>query len=158
MTKPRKAKPEVQSETAATKGGSIDDSQKAGATSPIAAEPEPALKRSPQTATLVAISIPPDAPKFIVGAVPEAEEGQAVQAAPPSAEAVKPETKIAILVGLLRKPAGATVQAMMAATGWQAHSVRGAMSGAVKKGLGHSVTSEKTEAGRIYRIADEPAA
>lgn len=40
----------------------------------------------------------------------------------------------------------------MAATGWQAHLVRGAMSGAIKKGLGLAITSDKTEAGRIYRI------
>lgn len=62
-----------------------------------------------------------------------------------------PKGKIAILVEQLRQPEGATVQAMMEATGWQAHSVRGALSGTIKKGLGIGVTSEKTEAGRIYR-------
>ena len=44
---------------------------------------------------------------------------------------------------------------MMAATGWQAHSVRGAISGAIKKKLGLDVRSEKTEGGRVYRIAAE---
>ena len=63
--------------------------------------------------------------------------------------------KIATLLGLLRQPDGTTVEAMMAATGWQAHSVRGAMSGAIKKNLGLAVTSQKTEAGRIYRIPAE---
>jgi hypothetical protein len=66
--------------------------------------------------------------------------------------------KIAVLIGLLRQDGGANIEAMMAATGWQAHSVRGAISGAVKKKLGLTVLSEKTEAGRLYRIAPERAA
>ena len=47
----------------------------------------------------------------------------------------------------------------MAATGWQPHSVRGAMSGALKKKLGLSILSHKTDAGRTYRISEdaEPA-
>ena len=53
---------------------------------------------------------------------------------------------------MLAKPAGATIEAIMTATGWQAHSVRGALSGAIKKDRGLTVLSEKTEAGRTYRI------
>jgi hypothetical protein len=45
----------------------------------------------------------------------------------------------------------------MAATGWQAHSVRGAMSGALKKKLGLIIESEKAAAGRVYRIVDSRA-
>ena len=60
-----------------------------------------------------------------------------------------------MLVTLLRDEAGATVEAMSAATGWQAHSVRGAIAGALKKRLGFTVTSEKTETGRFYRIVGE---
>jgi len=72
--------------------------------------------------------------------------------APPAAEG-----RIATLVRLLEQPNGATIEAMMAATGWQAHSVRGAISGSIKKKLGHAVASEKTDAGRTYRIvAGEP--
>lgn len=70
----------------------------------------------------------------------------------------KPHGKIATLVDLLRKPDGASIEAMMAATGWQAHSVRGAISGSIKKGLGLTVISEKTDAGRRYRIAPEVGA
>jgi hypothetical protein len=69
--------------------------------------------------------------------------------------AAKPKTpkgKIAALVDLLNQADGTTIEAMMAATGWQAHSVRGAISGAIKKKLGLPVLSEKTEAGRSYRI------
>jgi hypothetical protein len=61
--------------------------------------------------------------------------------------------KLAQLVEMLKGSEGATVEAMSAATGWQAHSVRGAMSGALKKKAGHNIVSAKTEAGRIYRIA-----
>ncbi len=59
------------------------------------------------------------------------EEGPGAPAAPDP----KPKGKIAALVDLLRQPRG-HIEAMMAATGWQAHSVRGAMSGAIKKRLG----------------------
>ncbi len=69
-----------------------------------------------------------------------------------------PKGKIAILIGLLNQPEGATIAAMMEATGWQAHSVRGAISGSIKKALGIAVVSEKTDAGRTYRIVLEAAA
>ena len=63
-------------------------------------------------------------------------------------------TKQAILIELLKRPKGATIGQMAAKTGWQAHSVRGAISGALKKKLGLVVTSELTEGrGRVYRIA-----
>jgi hypothetical protein len=83
-----------------------------------------------------------------------------VPEAPEESVAPTPQRKgkIAGLVELLRQPGGTTVEAMMEATGWQAHSVRGAMSGAIKKGLGLAVISEKTEAGRIYRLEMETAA
>jgi len=70
----------------------------------------------------------------------------------PQAALPAPKGKIATLVALLRRPEGATVETMITATGWQAHSVRGAMSGAIKKNLGLTVLSEKTEGGRVYRI------
>jgi hypothetical protein len=63
-----------------------------------------------------------------------------------------PKGKIGAVVALLRRPEGATLADMMAATEWQAHSVRGALSGAIKKGLGLEVVSEKSQDGRRYRI------
>ena len=73
-------------------------------------------------------------------------------AATPSAGA-RPDTKLAKVIGLLRRSKGASIEEMMKATGWQAHSVRGVISGALKKKLGLTVSSEKTEAGeRRYRI------
>ena len=62
-------------------------------------------------------------------------------------------TKQAILIEMLRRPKGATIEQMTAKTGWQAHSVRGAISGTLKKKLHLAVTSEKVEgSGRVYRI------
>jgi hypothetical protein len=65
-----------------------------------------------------------------------------------------PKGKIGSLVALLCRPEGAGLQEMQDATGWQAHSVRGAIAGSVKKKLGLTVTSEKTAAGRVYRIVE----
>jgi Protein of unknown function (DUF3489) len=63
-------------------------------------------------------------------------------------------TKQAMLIGMLRRSEGATIAEIMAATGWQAHTVRGAIAGALKRRLGLEVTSDKVEGrGRVYRIA-----
>ncbi len=64
-------------------------------------------------------------------------------------------TKQATLIEMLRRPNGATIEQMTAKTGWQAHSVRGAISGTLKKKLGLAVTSETVGGrGRVYRIAE----
>ena len=77
-------------------------------------------------------------------------------AAPPgSSPAVRPGTKQALLIDLLRRDGGATIGEIVEAIGWQPHSVRGAISGAVKKKLGLIVASETVDGrGRIYRIAE----
>ena len=63
-------------------------------------------------------------------------------------------TKSAAITALLRRDAGATLAELTAASGWQAHSVRGFLSGSLKKKLGYAVTSERSEDGaRRYRIA-----
>jgi len=79
--------------------------------------------------------------------------------APRSAKAAPTKGKLADLIALLRRPEGARIDEMMTATGWQAHSVRGAMSGALKKKLGLAILSEKKDGERVYRIAaQEPGA
>ena len=63
-------------------------------------------------------------------------------------------TKQSLMIELLKRPGGATLTEIVEATGWQAHTVRGAMAGALKKKLGLTITSEKDETkGRVYRIA-----
>ncbi len=55
-------------------------------------------------------------------------------------------------------PQGVSMQEIVAATGWQAHSARGAMSGALGKKLGLVVTSAKEDGrGRVYRISSDTA-
>ena len=73
----------------------------------------------------------------------------------PPRPAVRPGTKQALLIDLLKRRNGATIDEAVEATGWQAHSVRGAISGALKKKLGLSVTSELSKKrGRVYRIVE----
>lgn len=68
-------------------------------------------------------------------------------------------SKLATLITTLRRPAGATIPDLMEATGWQAHSVRGAISGNLKKKLNLEVVSEVLDGrGRVYRIAGDGAA
>jgi hypothetical protein len=69
----------------------------------------------------------------------------------------RPDTKHSRIVALLRTPAGATIAAIMAATDWQEHSVRGFLAGVVRNKLGLNLTSEQTEKGRVYRINDGKA-
>jgi len=71
----------------------------------------------------------------------------------PKTRAPREGTKQATLIDMLRAPDGATIEEIMAATGWQSHTVRGAMAGALKKKLGLEVTSEKIEdRGRVYKL------
>lgn len=64
-----------------------------------------------------------------------------------------PGGKLGVIVGLMRRSEGATVVQMSEATDWLPHSVRGALAGAIKKKHKLTVTSVKTDLGRVYRIA-----
>ena len=66
--------------------------------------------------------------------------------------AVRDGTKAARVVALLREPSGATIKAIMAITGWQAHSVRGFISAQLTKKRGLRVQSFTRNAERVYRI------
>ena len=62
-------------------------------------------------------------------------------------------TKQELLIEMLRRPEGATVDQIADKTLWQRHTIRGVISGALKKKLGLDVTSEKSGTGeRVYRI------
>lgn len=75
----------------------------------------------------------------------------------PTPYAPREGTKLATLVAALRAPEGATITEIMAATGWQSHSIRGAMAGILKKKLGLTVTSAKIDGrGRVYALAALP--
>jgi hypothetical protein len=69
----------------------------------------------------------------------------------------RPGSKLAMLVGLLERDEGATVEEMAAALGWQQHTIRGVMSGALAKRFGLVVVSVLAEGrGRVYRIRTPP--
>jgi len=72
------------------------------------------------------------------------------------ARAARANTKQAKLIEMLRRAEGATVDEIVKALDWQAHTVRGAIAGALKKKLGLKVESEKSDAerGRVYRITE----
>jgi len=56
------------------------------------------------------------------------------------------------MIALLKRPSGATLNELMAETGWQAHSVRGFISGQLSKRLGFRIKSFKRDGERVYRI------
>ena len=71
----------------------------------------------------------------------------------------KEETKTGLILRLLRRKAGASLPELQERTGWQAHSVRGFLSGTVKRKLGLTVETEPdAKGGRRYRIAAVEAA
>lgn len=67
-------------------------------------------------------------------------------------KATRAPSKLATVIALLREGRGASIERLIKATGWQAHSVRGAISGSLKKKLGLKVESTPSDEGRVYRI------
>ena len=99
-------------------------------------------------AGLLAIGIKPVVVKTTTAIHENASEAPAPKLPKP-----RTGTKQAMLIGLLQASEGATMDEIVAATGWLAHSARGAMSGALGKKLGLIVTSEKDATrGRVYRL------
>lgn len=88
-------------------------------------------------------------------ALPGPPAGQGTVDRPPAQAATpKADSKLGAMTSALRQPGGATISDLTGATGWQKHSVRGAMSGSLKKKLKLEVTSDVVEGrGRVYRIA-----
>jgi len=80
------------------------------------------------------------------------------QETPPSVqpaddEAAKPDSKIARVIALLKRPEGATLEEMISATGWLPHTTRAALTGLKKKG--HTIVRTKRGGVTCYRITPE---
>jgi hypothetical protein len=99
----------------------------------------------------------------------KAKAAKAGKAAPAAKPTPRTGTKQAQMIELLKRPEGATVEQIAAATGWQHHTIRGAISGALKKKLGltdeatraREVGAHKTGAkgsSTVYRITGSPPA
>lgn len=143
------------------------------------AEPEPAADDAPAEAAIEADDQPLDAAgmlasdtlagecreillKYLSDLGLDAETAhaaaeRAVNALPPPVPATRTrtDTKQARMIDMLRRPQGATITELATTLGWQHHSVRGMIAAGLKKRMGLSVVSEKSEQGeRIYRIAN----
>ncbi len=79
------------------------------------------------------------------------KDGPSIGKAP---EPPRPPSRLDQLAELLSRESGASIAEMMEQTGWQQHSVRGAMAGALKK-RGLSITSDKVGGSRRYRATRE---
>ncbi len=73
--------------------------------------------------------------------------------AEPKTPRARDHSKQATVIGMLKRPEGATIPQIREATGWQAHTVRGTFAGAFKKKLGLNLISAKGDGDRVYRIA-----
>jgi Protein of unknown function (DUF3489) len=113
-----------------------DDEAPAGRTEPDAA---PTAAEAGAAGEGPAEAAEPDSAATPAAGHPEAAPGQPTGKPTPRAG-----TKQALMIDLLKRPEGATVEQIAAATGWLHHTIRGAISGALKKKLGLTVEATRT--------------
>jgi hypothetical protein len=94
-----------------------------------------------------------DAGLAAIGIEPEGWAAEPAPQEPCKKRTPRAGTKQSQLIAMLRAPEGATIDEIVAALAWAQHTIRGVMSGVLKKKLGLEITSEKIDGrGRVYRI------
>jgi hypothetical protein len=137
----------ITSEGMAAIGVGSDDDQTGDMTGPTEADSgatEADTGPTPADAGAEAVEAPAPTTKADGAATPAKRRAKAKAARPAKgAPAVKPTpragTKQGLMIDMLKRPEGATVEQIAAATGWQHHTIRGAISGVLKKKLGLTV-------------------
>ncbi|SDX72139.1 DUF3489 domain-containing protein [Roseicitreum antarcticum] len=108
-------------------------------------------------AGLLAIGIEPVVVEAVVAIRKDAAETSAPKLPAATQPKLRTGTKQAQIIAMLQRPEGATVAEMVEATAWLAHTVRGSISGALKKRLGLPIAAEKVEGrGTVYRLIVAP--
>ena len=115
---------------------------------------KPAAKRAPKPQRAKQATRPTAAKKAT--GVQRSEASPASKRRPPAEQPGSP-SKQSQLIALLRSPAGGTIAAMTALTGWQPHTVRGTISGVFRKKLKLNVACVSEDGGRVYRIIESAA-
>jgi hypothetical protein len=105
---------------------------------------KPAKKRAPKAAATKAVASP--------------SSPRAKTASTGSVKIDKKDSKQSRVVEMLQSPTGTTIVAVMEATGWQQHSVRGFFAGVVQKKLRLKLNSEKIDGNRVYRVVEPGSA
>jgi hypothetical protein len=112
-------------------------------------------------AGLAALGLEPEAASPTAAEFPASSEAATItrheETAPvmmgPKQRKTRDGTKQGAIIAMLQRSEGATLEELVATTGWQPHTVRGAMAGALKKKLGLTIASEKLETrGRVYKL------
>ena len=118
------------------------------------AQPEAAIPEATEPA--IAAPVAPHAPDVAPEAAPSTKRAARAKKAPKPATEKKTRegSKTETILGLMKQPGGTTLKAIIEATDWQAHSVRGFISGTLGKKMGLTVVSAKGENGeRSYSIS-----
>ena len=85
--------------------------------------------------------------------VPLAAKSSSRPAYDATSRSANPGSKQSRVIAMLQSPQGATIAAMMKATDWQQHSVRGFLAGVVRKRLKLKLSSKKVDGNRVYQIS-----